>query len=172
MNLVSRENRDKELLKYSIPKNFLENIGEIESLKFQVEKPESLYSQLPYISNYKIIKDKTIIPIFERGESFYVLTIDELISRIIYFELENDEVYRDYGMNWELLLLDIMIDYFDFAVDDELMIDEFVEIGNMLGFSKSKELFELRNLSIEDYNKKFENDKNWRKEIAQELNVL
>jgi hypothetical protein len=172
MNLISLEKRTIELRKFSIPERFLENIGNIEQLKFRLKNPDSAYFYFPKIANYQILKDLNVIPIYNCGETFYVLTYNQDLKRIIKFELERDEIYKNYGLNWNLLLLDIMIDYFDSEIEDELSLKEFQSVGEKLGFMQSKELYTLRNLSIEEYNAKFSDDKNWRLEIAKKINVL
>ena len=172
MNLTTKENRVGRLLENGIPKNFVENIGEIEELKYSVEKTDGAYFYIPIISNYEIIIGHEITPIYDCGDSFCVLAIKDNTKRIIYFELENDEIYRDYGLNWALVLLDIMIDYFDFAIDDGMTIQEFEAVGEKIGFGKSKELFLLRNLSTEEYNANFSDDEKWRQEIAEKLKIL
>lgn len=65
-----------------------------------------------------------------------------------------------------------MIDYFDNAIEDNLSIEMFESVGEKIEFKHSKELFVLRNLSIEAYNSKYENDEKWRKEIAEELKII
>jgi hypothetical protein len=172
MVLISTENRDQKLLENGIPKDFLENIGKVDELKYSVEIPEGAYFYLPTISKYQILKDSEVTPVYVCGETFFVLSIKNGKNRIIKFELENDEIYRDYGLNWDLLILEIMIDYFDFAIDDEISVDKFETVGQKIGFSQSKELFNLRNLEIEEYNSKFNDDKKWRMEIAEELKIL
>lgn len=170
--IVTKENRVKELLDFGLPKVFLENIGNIPELKYRVEDVDGAYFYLPTILNYKILSGKKVIPIFDCGESFTMLISDNEIGHIINFELENDEVYEDYGTNIDLMLMDIMIDYFDDHPDDEIDLENYISVGLKIGFEKSEELFQLRNLSIEDYNSKSENTATWRTEIAKTLKIL
>lgn len=172
MRLVSPDNRIQKLLEHGIPQDFIKNIGEIEELKYNVEKPDRAYFYIPTISNFKIIKDYEITPIYNCGETFFVLSSKNETNNIIKFELENDQIYRNYGLNWDLLMLEIMIDYFDFVIDNDISIEKFESVGQKIGFKKSRILFDLRNLNIEDYNLKFADDKKWRKEIAEELKIL
>lgn len=65
-----------------------------------------------------------------------------------------------------------MIEYFDDHIDDEISIEKFQSVANKIGFSKAEALFKLRNLSIDEYNEKYEDMELWRNEIAQELKIL
>ena len=94
------------------------------------------------------------------------------MSKIVKFELENDEIYFDYGQNWKLLLLSIMINLFDQYLENEISKNRFIEIGNKIGFEKSSELFDLRDLPVEELNKKFEDNEKWELEIAEKLKIL
>lgn len=170
--IVSKENRLSELLNFGFPKEFLENIGKIPELAYRVQDTEGAYYYLPTILNYEILKSKNIVPIYGSGESFCVLISDNESRKIIWFELECDEIYRDYRDNWELLLMDIMIEYFDDTIDNEIGIEQFQSVANKIGFSKSEALFRLRNLPIDEYNSKYEEMEEWRNEIARELQIL
>ena len=172
MKLITVENRVSKLLKFGAPKIFIENIGKVEELDFQVEDVEMAYFYLPQISNYKIIKDFSLIPIFCSGETFYVYAYNDQIEKIIYFELENDQIYTNYEQNWNLLLMDIMIQYFESEIDDGIEVIEFKNVGEKIAFDKAEQLFHLLNLSVEEYNIKFNEKEKWRTEIAQKLNIL
>ena len=67
--------------------------------------------------------------------------------------------------------MDIMTEYFDSAVEDGISENAFCSVGSKIGFLKSKELFRLRNLSVEEYNLKFADEDEWRTEIAQKLEI-
>ncbi|MCS4229242.1 hypothetical protein [Sphingobacterium sp. BIGb0165] len=171
-DIIAKEERIKELLNFGLPKVFLENIGNIPELEYRIEDVDGAYFYLPTILNYKILHGKRVVPIFDCGESFTVLLIDSEIEQIIEFELENDQVYKDYGNNVDLMLMDIMIDYFDDHIDDEIDLEKYISVGSRIGFDKSADLFHLRNLPIDDYNSKSENIENWRIEIAKDLKIL
>lgn len=170
--IVSKENRLSELLNLGFPKEFIENIGKIPELAYRVQDPEGAYYYLPTILNYTILNGKNIVPIYGSGESFCVLIYDNESKNIIWFELECDQIYRDYGDNWELLLMDIMIQYFDDTIDNEIGIEKFKSVADKIGFRKSEALFELRDLPIDDYNSRYEDMDQWRNEIAAELKIL
>lgn len=172
MILIPRMKRNEELKKAGIPEALLENIGKIEELEFRIEGVENAYFYLPTISDYEILKNKVVVPIYDSATSIWVLLKSENESNIVYFEIEQDEVYQNYGVNWDLLLLDIMIQYFDDEIDSGLSLEKFAEVGEKIGFEKSKELFNLRNLSNEEYNLKFQDEKSWRIEIAKILEIM
>ncbi|WP_316828917.1 hypothetical protein [Pedobacter miscanthi] len=170
--IICKEDREIQLLNLGMPLAFLKSIGNTLELKSRVEDVDGAYFYLPGIINYEILKDKYVVPIYSSGESFYMILYDEKTQNIIHFELENDQVYEDYSNNWELLLMDIMIVYFDDHIDDELSIEDFISLGNKIGFEKSKDLFQFRNIPIEDYYIKSEKAKEWRNEIAKGLKIL
>jgi hypothetical protein len=172
MRLVSPDKRISELRKFGIPEKFLGSIGNIKQLEFSVEKPDSAYYYLPKVSHYRILKDLQIVPIYDCGHLFYVLAYDDNEGRIIKFELEQDQIYRDYRMNWNLLLLDIMINYFDIAIERSLTVDQFQDVGEQVGFSMSKQLYNLLNLPEDELVLKISDTEKWRMEIAVELKIL
>lgn len=172
MKLISRDLRITELLKIGIPEVFLENIGKIDGLISRVEDVDSAYFYLPQISNYKILESFNVVPIFDEGEIFCVFIYNENIRKIIRFSLEHDSVYEDYGINWNLLLLDIMFQYFEDQIDNDLSLENFVNVGNKIGFEYSEKLFHLLNIPIEDYNDKSENIDLWKQKITEELKIV
>lgn len=101
MKILIPENlRKDELIKFGAPQALVENVGNISELKYRVENVDSAYYYLPTISNYKILKNLNIIPIFGEGDTFWVFGYNDRIQKIFYFELENDKIYRNYGTNW------------------------------------------------------------------------
>ncbi|MFC5044671.1 hypothetical protein [Aquimarina hainanensis] len=113
-----------------------------------------------------------IIPIYDEGESFRVFGYNETIQKIFHFELENDEIYTDYGTNWNLLLLDIMFQYFNDDIENGLDIVKFKTVGEKLGFDKSETLYKLLNIPVEEYNEKYNEIDSWRNELAKKLKIL
>ncbi|GAA4113354.1 hypothetical protein GCM10022393_12290 [Aquimarina addita] len=170
--LIPKEERIHELLKFGAPRLFVENIGKIPELEFRIEPVEGAYFYLPTISNYEILKGFTILPIYDEGESFYVLAYTNTIQKIIHFELENDKVYDDYKLNWNLLLMDILIQYFEDTIDDEITMHQFKKVAEQLDFCNAEQLFNLLNCPIDEYNAKNEEQEKWRIEIAKELKIL
>lgn len=170
--LISKEDRQAALLDFGFPEIFIRNVGKIPELAYRVADVEGAYFYLPGILHYSILEGCTLVPIFDCGESFYVLALKEGRGRIIHFELENDQVYSDYGHNCALLLMDIMIQYFDDHIDDDLSPEQFTKVAGQLGFIQAETLFTLRNLPIDKYNDKYEDHEAWRLEIAKSLHIL
>jgi len=172
MKLIPRDLRVTELSKIGIPKVFIENVGKINELIYRVEDVDSAYFYLPQISNYKILESFNVVPIFDEGEIFCVFIYNENIKKIIRFSLENDSIYKDYDLNWNMLLLDIMFQYFEDQIDNDLFLEKFTDIGKQIGFEYSETLFHLLNIPIEDYNDKYENAELWKQEIAEKLKIV
>jgi hypothetical protein len=170
--LIPVEERKSELLKFGAPQKFIENIGNISELKFSVEKADNAYFYIPTIANYKILEGLNIIPIYNRGECFYVFGYTEKVQKIFYFELENDEIYKEYGTNWNLLLLDIMFEYFEDEIDRNLTVKTFKNVGDQLGFEKSESLYKLLDIPVEDYDENYTNLEKWKTEIASTLEIV
>jgi len=169
--LISKENRKELLIKFGAPELFIENIGKIEELQFRLEEVDGAYFYFPTISNYEILQGFNVIPIYDEGERFRAFVYNDSTEKIIYFELEQDEIYVDYGRNWELLLMDIMIEYFGDSIEKEPEIGQFRKVGDKIGFNKADKLFRLLNIPVEEYNIKLEDMKSWRIEIAKELEI-
>ncbi|MGD1841012.1 MAG: hypothetical protein ACFB0B_08970 [Thermonemataceae bacterium] len=170
--LIPIEERKSELIRFGANKAFVENIGKIDELKYRVENVEGAYFYFPTISNYKILNGLNIIPIYDEGESFRVFGYNDAVQKIFHFELENDEVYKDYGTNWNLLLLDILFQYFNDDVEDGLNIEIFKRVGDQLGFDKSEHLYKLLDIPADEYNEKYEKLDKWKKELAETLEIL
>jgi hypothetical protein len=170
--LIPIEERISQLRKFGANKNFVKNIGNIEELEFSVEKVDSAYFYLPTIANYSILQGLQIIPIYNECDSFYVFGYNDTVQKIFYFELENDEIYKDYGTNWNLLLLDILFQYFEDEIERDLTIETFQKVGDKLGFQKSETLYKLLDIPVELYNVKYEELDKWKREIAETLGIM
>ena len=172
MRLIPRDLRITELSKTGIPEVFLENIGKVDELMSRIEDVEGAYFYLPQISNYKILESFNVVPIFDEGEIFCVFLYNENIKKIIRFSLENDSIYKEYGLNWNLLLFDIMFQYFEDQIDNGLSLEKFINVGNKIGFEYSEKLFRLLNIPIKDYNDKSENIDLGKQKLAEELKIF
>ena len=170
--LIPKEKRVSELIKFGAPKRFIENIGKIPELEFRIEKVDGAYFYLPDIANYDILQNFNIVPIYNEGDTFRVLAYNDKVQKIIHFELENDEIYTDYGKNWNLLLMDIMIQYFEDDFDEIIEINNFKKVGEKIDFYKAEKLFKLLDIPTEEYNVKYNEKKKWRIEIAKEIGIL
>jgi len=171
VSLVSKERRKELLVQFGAPPIFIENIGHIDELKFRLEDIEGSYFYLPKISNYKILQGLNIIPIYDEGDSFRVFAYNDAVRKIIYFELENDQVYKNYDTNWALLLFDIMFQYFNDDIENGLTIEKFTHVGEQIGFKKSASLFRLLDIPLDEFNKKYNKVEKWKKEITKTLEL-
>ena len=169
--LVQPEFRNDDLIRFGAPAQFVKNIGRTNLLGARVENTDAAYFYIPMILNYQILQGKHVVPIYCEGESFYVLVHSGGEGRIIFFELENDEVYRDYCLNWGLLQMDILFQYFDDNAEKGVDLKVFLEIAQQLGFEKGEELYKKLNITDEEYNLKFPELENWKEEIAISLGV-
>ncbi|WP_158974994.1 hypothetical protein [Cellulophaga sp. L1A9] len=169
--LISIEERESKLIEFGAPKKFIQSIGNIPEIKFRVENVDAAYFYFPKITNYKILSGLNIIPIYDEGNSFRVFGYNDSIQKIFHFELENDEIYTDYETNWELLLFDIMFQYYEDDIDEILNIETFKKVGNKLGFDKSEPLYKLLDISLNEYNQKYREIKVWKKEIIEKLEI-
>jgi len=170
--LIPIQERESELIRFGAPKSFIENIGNIPELEFRVEKVDGGYFYIPTISNYEILNELNIIPIYDNGESFRVLGYNDFTQKIFHFELENDQIYNDYGTNWNLLFLDIMFQYFNDDIEGGLDIETFKKVGEKLGFDKSESLYKLLDIPVDEYNEKYDRLKEWKNELAEKLKIL
>lgn len=171
MQLIDPANRADWLRRYHIPEGLLRITDRPEAFRHLVEPPQTAYSYLAGMAHYKILSGKTVVPLFGNGTYLHALVTDKNSSNILCFEVENDEVYRDFGLNWQLLMFNILFDYFELHADEGLTRDQFIERGTELGFHFPSGLFELIDLPIEEYNERYEDLDNWKMEIARTLGI-
>ncbi|MGB0868292.1 MAG: hypothetical protein ACPGSD_01730 [Flavobacteriales bacterium] len=170
--LIPTEERKSELIRFGANEKFVENIGNIEELKYRFENVEGSYFYLPTITNYQILSELNIIPIYDEGESFRVFGYNDSIQKIFHFELENDRIYNDYGTNWNLLILDILFQYFNDDIENGLNIELFKKVGDKLGFEKAELLYELLDIPVDEYNEKYNDLDSWKIELTEQLKIL
>jgi len=170
-NLIPKERRHDELIRFGAPKEFIENIGKIQELKYNVENVDGAYYYLPTIADYNILKGLNIIPIYDEAESFTMFGYNDDEQKIFHFELENNQIYREYGTNWSLLLFDIMFQYFENNIDD-INSKAFLEVGKKIGFIKAEQLFKLLNVPSDKYPENYSQIQKWKKELVKKLKVI
>ncbi|WP_435263492.1 hypothetical protein [Tenacibaculum sp. nBUS_03] len=168
--LIPIDERESKLIEFGAPKIFIDNIGNISELEFRLEKVDGAYFYLPTITDYEILRGLNIIPIYDEGEDFRVFGYNESIQKIFHFELENDKIYTDYDTNWNLLLFDIMFQYYEDNIDEEIDLVNFNKVGKKLGFDKSESMYQLLDFPFEEYN--YEKVQNWKIEIAKKLKIM
>ena len=170
--LTPQEERYARLSHFGIPEQFFNSIGNIEELEFQVQEPKGAYFYFPTMTDYQIFSEVEVTPIFDCDETFYALFEKEKVSKIVRFELENDEIYTDYGLNWNLLLLDVLWSYYDVAIEEKSSKALFCAVGKQLGFKSSEKLFQLLHIPEEELEKKMNTEGDWKIEIAKELKLI
>lgn len=166
--ITPREYRAEVLLRAGVPRAFLDAMDHLDSvakLRYCIARPDGAYHYLPQIAPaYKALMGWDITPVCDgaNGDVFFVHMAYGNLTRFAHFELEVDEIYDDYGPNFQRMLADLLIDYYEF--DDEAEIDELVAVGQKLGFVNSVGLFSaLEQASENDARRTFELDKKWRK---------
>ncbi|MDD1794429.1 hypothetical protein LRP50_14945 [Enterovibrio sp. ZSDZ42] len=152
--IVQEESRKENLLSAGVTSQFIDAIDRLEELgeiQYQIQKPESAYWYLPSIENeYEILRGFDITPICDgsNGDSFYVLLSKPDERKFVYFELEADEIYNDFGGSFQLLLAHIIIDLMDFS--EEQSIEDITKFADGLGLLKAKEVINTVSALDED----------------------
>ena len=172
MKLTSIEERKAKLLKFKIPELFLNNTGEIDELEFVVMEPKASYFYFPTMTHFTIFSNFEITPIFDCGDTFYTLFESNTISKIVYFSLEEDKIYKDYGLNWNLLIMDVLWSYFDLVIEEDNSLELFCSVGEKIGFPYSEKLFEQLNITSDEISAKMHDQEKWKKEVAKILQIL
>ncbi len=164
--ITSEETRRGKLLSVGVPAKFLDaldNSLDFDDLELIARYPESSYFYLPEIQkHYSSISDYEITPIFEgvNGDIFSVMLTKGKEVRFVSFELENDEIYEDFGDSFPLMHANLMIELYEVS---ESSLAELIKCGERMGCEKSMELF--NGLSLADSNREretFEKDREWR----------
>ena len=175
--IIEPEERKYVLVGAGVPEQFLsaiESPDSFEDLEFMAKAPEGFYFYLPpVLENYKILSGYNVAPIYENGngDMYYVLLVRDKELRFVKFGLEQDAIYTDYGNSFQLMFVDFLINYYEFAT--EVSIEKLSEYGVQFGFENSKKLFEaLERADEEGKRKTFELDKKWRNEMLPKMGVI
>jgi hypothetical protein len=165
--ITPKEHRRDKLLSHGVPIAFLDAIETppAEDLEFILRFPDAAYFYLPTIqSAYSILRGYDITPIFDgsNGDTFWVLLSNTSEFRFVHFELEQDEIYDDYGTNFMLLLADMVIRFYEFA--DELNESQIAEAARSMGFPQADELATaLASADEQGLRSTFDSDAKWRR---------
>ncbi len=144
--IINSEERREKLLEKGVPKGFLDALDEpskYPSFEFIAKYPEGFYFYGPSIaSKYDCLKGYDILPICEgcNSDIYYICLISGSSFRVVHFELENDQIYDDYGQNFGALICDFLIQYYELA--DDLPVEVLAEVGVKLGFKEATLLFD------------------------------
>lgn len=166
--LTNPENRIAKLKAAGVSDQFLqalEDLHEFGDLKYVIQPPEAAYFYLPSVcDSYGCLSGSEVTPVFEgsNGDVFYVLLSTNRESKFVYFELENDEIYGDFGSNFLGLLAHLLIEFYEFS---ELSVSELTVLGERMGFENAEALFQaLEQADQSKLRSTFESDCNWRKQ--------
>ena len=165
--ITPRNLRHETLVLAGVPAAFLnalDHLAEYGDLQFIASKPDAAYFYLPQISDvYSTLQGQTITPIFDgtNGNTFYVHLSGKSGNRFVFFELENDEIYQDFGADFQFMLAHLLIEFYEFS---ESATDDLVGVGQALGFRQARSLFEALEQADEIRARKtFELDSAWRR---------
>ena len=143
--LTTPENRVHKLKAAGVPDQFLlalEHLKEFGDLQFVLQPPEAAYFYLPSIcDSYVCLSGWEVTPVCDgsNGDVFYVLLSTDRESKFAYFELENDEIYGDFGGNFLGLLAHLLIEFYEFS---ELSAGALTVLGERMGFGNADALFQ------------------------------
>lgn len=174
MNLIEERRRKEILLQFGFYESFLDVVDDVESIDYKLSYvmnyPEGAYYYLPTIENYSIYKGYNVVPICDsgQGDSFYTLLFNDSYRKIIYNEIEQDEIYADFGLNIDALIAKVLIGYYELMDEDEVLDREMTlrkikELGEKLGIEEEaisnviKRVF----ISEDDNEDRFFNSRNW-----------
>ncbi|WP_394391754.1 hypothetical protein [Shewanella woodyi] len=152
--IVQEESRKENLLSAGVTSQFIDAIDRLEELgeiQYQIQNPEGAYWYLPSIENeYEILRGFDITPICDgsNGDSFYVLLSKPDERKFVYFELEADEIYNDFGGSFQLLLAHLVIDLMDLS--EVQSIEDITKFAESLGLLKAKEVINTVSALDED----------------------
>jgi len=160
--IILENERKNVLLEAGATQSFLDAVDNLEmmgEIQYQIQKPDGAYFYLPTIENeYDILSGYDIVPICDgpNGDSFYVLLKNKDNFKYVYFELEADEIYNDFGSSFQLFLAHLIIDYLGFSQDKTP--HEIAVFANNLGLVKSKEIVDEvekldNNVDMEEWEK-------------------
>ncbi len=167
--IIPKENRSAMLIAHGVPPEFLDaldNQSIFETLGFILNGPENAYGYLQDIyPHYQCINNYDVTPIYcgMNGDTLYVLLSRDDEVRFVYFALEVDAIYKDFGADFMYMLADFMIDAYEGW--DSLDLSALGELGIKLGFKKAPELMAaLKKANTQGLRKTFASDQAWRDE--------
>ena len=164
--IVREDIRREKLLAHGVPSRFLDAVDGASShevFEFIFKYPESGYFYLNTIQNYTILQGYDVTPIYDslNGDSFWMLLSNSDGARFVHFELEQDEIYDDYGSEFMRMLADLVI--FLYESEDELSIAEVARLSEELGFENAEVFLRaLENADEKGLRRSFESDRMWR----------
>ena|SRR5579871_3611039 len=165
--ITPQDQRRQVLLAHRVPAGFLDAIDQSASdpdLALTLRYPESAYDYLPTIAdNYQILKGWTITPVYEgsNGDTFWVLLSSPTQFKFVHFELEQDEIYDDFGDNARLMIADFLVGFYETC--EHRSIQSIAAMGVAMGLPKAAQLLgALEDAGRQGLRNTFAGDKAWR----------
>jgi hypothetical protein len=137
---------------------------EFQDLQDDLVFPDSAYFYLPQIyeaSPYLV--GWNITPVFDNsnGDIYYVHMEKDGIEKFACIYLEGQELGQDFGPDFRYLLMDFLIDLYEFYFDSP--IADLARIGERLGFTNTNQLLNALVAAEEKgLRRSFEDDRAWR----------
>ncbi|MFL0184205.1 hypothetical protein, partial [Tenacibaculum maritimum] len=162
MRILQHNERKQKLIELGIPKELATNLEDIES-HWMILNPDESYDILKSIhKSNEVLKNYNLVPIYERMDDVYQFVIIYAFNseekRIIHYEFNGHAEDRGYNNNFQLLLLEELIEYYFFVKDfieeerdeelskHELLKEEkndFLCLAELLGFVNSNKMLNL-----------------------------
>lgn len=115
-----------------VPPIFLQTLGDDaqpDDLKLVIGRPpDDLFDRAA--PHYSILRQSVVTPVLECQGAIVALLDHDGERRFIHFELETDEVYEDFGANFQNVLAWLLISYYELS---ECSRKAFVRAGESLG---------------------------------------
>lgn len=166
--LTKPEDRIEKLKAAGVNGHFLHAIEQLDAfgdLKFIISPPDASYFYLPSVcTSYSCLSSWEVTPICNgsNGDVFYTLLSAHDKYKFVYFELENDEIYGDFGHDFLGLLAHLLIEFYEFS--EKTSIEELTGYGERMGFDNAGALFQALKQADEcKLRSTFMDDEAWRK---------
>lgn len=181
MKIIEDAHRITKLIKAGVPSRFFTVLDEAEDYpEFDIKHPEGAYYYLPTMHQYEIFEGYSVVPVCDIGEgdSFLIYLFNDNDQKFIYCAIESDEILEDYGLNVNIMFSNLLIDCYDFLMDELFdseetskeetseTLDHLVVIGNDLGLeqSHSQQIIERLYKADQEEEDRYEQEENWIKE--------
>ena len=168
--IVEAKKRREKLLSAGVPPSFLdamEDPSAFEELAYLARYPEGFYLEMPrVIGGYSILRGYAVTPVYEdgNGDIYSVLLSSDEETRFVRFPRERDEIYKDFGADFQYMLADLLIEYYEFATD--LSVEVLSAHGERIGCPRASRLFKaLADAEGSGARRSFELDNEWRRDV-------
>ncbi len=182
MNLIEETRRKEVLTHFGFSKSFLDAIDTIRlidhNLSYVINYPEGAYYYLPTIKNYSIYDRYNVVPICDsgQGDSFYILLFNDSEHKIVYNEVERDEIYVNFGLSIHAFIARVLIEYYDLMEDEDVedrdsVLKKMGKLGLALGMENNSltKVMERIFKAEDNGEDRFSNSRKWFNENIQSL---